>query len=480
MEFIIKYLKNDDVDGFEQSKHALTSLDPNEMSKLPNIFYSNPNFIAYVAFYGAMNCFLSLQKQGESVDDVDDENRSAIHFACAGGNCKMVNMLIEDLDQFHNVDSLGRSPLHYAIEYNQNCITKFLVEKYTSDLSDCLDASLLINKKDIFGMTPFHLSVENENEEIVDYLIENGANVNLSDADGCVPVHIAAKIGSFQLLSKLIQKGAKANKKSKNGRTLFHFAAFSGSPWIINKIISTFKEEGDVKININTPDQFGRIPLHYACEQGSVSVVEELLKLHSDVNLRDVDGMLPIHFAAIKGNTDIIQLLIKYRSPVYAKDSNLRTPLHLACECGSYKAVRLLCRKFKNLVNEETKNGLTPLHSLASSDFDVDNADLVHYLVSKGSDINKKTKFGQTPLQCAIENGFLNTIGALVESGADLNIMNSSNSKGNEVYYSPKISASSSSLSSAFQSPCSSPNISRRSPTKSTFISQDMNLDELL
>ena len=183
-----------------------------------------------------------------------------------------------------------------------------------------------------------------------------------------------------------------------------------------------------------------------------------------------------------KIKSKVIELLIKYKSPVYVKDSELRTPLHLACECGSYKAACFLCKKYKNLINEETRYGLTPLHSLASSDYGADNRELVQYLVSKGSNLNKRNKFGQTPLQCAIQNGYLNTISVLVESGADLNVI-SENSKDPETkrtYLSPKRSTANSRMSSTFQSPCSSPNISRKSPNRISDNSNNFHLDNLL
>lgn len=485
MNSLIKFLINDDVYEFEKSRHLLNELDSSSMSSLPNIFDNHPNPIAYTAFYGATDCFLFLVKQGIKVQIIDDESRSAIHFACAG-NYKMVRMLIEDFDQFNCIDSLGRTALHYSVEYNQQKISQLLVEDYKSKQMSLFEAnnfqaSMLINTKDIFGVTPFHLSIEQENNELVDYFIENGANVNQSDNDGCAPIHIAAKVGSILLISKLINNGAKLHKKSKNGRTIYHFAAFSSMPSIFKDLLSLCENHIGKYYNINTPDRFGRIPLHYACEQGSIPIVHELLKLHSDVSRRDIDMMMPIHFAALNGNASIIQLLINYGSPAYVKDENLRTPLHLACESGSYNAVRFLCKKYKKLIKEETKYGSSPLHSLAENEVSSDNAQIAQFLISKGSDINKKNKFGQTPLHCATQNGLYNTIGILIDSGANLNIADNSlrnpldiafnlnNEEAKEILiengacFSPKRSAASSRLSSASQSPCSSPKIVRKS-----------------
>ena len=102
MDSLIKSIKNDDVCNFEKLIHLLDKLD---LSDLPDIFCNNPNFIAYAAFYGATKCLLFLLKQGMKTENVDDESRSAIHFACAGGNLKMVQMIIEDFNQLNYVDA---------------------------------------------------------------------------------------------------------------------------------------------------------------------------------------------------------------------------------------------------------------------------------------------------------------------------------------------------------------------------------------
>ena len=491
MDSILKCLEIDDVQSFEKTYDHLLNIDVSNLADFPIIFHSCPNPIAFASFYGAKECFLFLMRNGIQIENIDDESRSAIHFACAGGNYNMVHMLIEDFNQFYCIDALGRNPLHYSSEYDHIKISKLLIEKWKSKQSGNLEASVLINKKDIFGITPFHLSVENGNEEFFDYFISNGANVNIADSDGCTSIHIAAKVGSINLISKLIQNGAKVSKKSKNGRTIFHYAVFCKISSIFNDLLLLCGHD-----YINTPDRFGRIPLHYACEQGVISVVHELLKLHSDVRKRDVDMMMPIHFAALNGNVDIMQLLINYGSPVYVKDDNLRNPLHLACESGSYSAVRYLCNKFKNIIKEETKYGSTPLHSVVENENSTDNEELVRFLISKGLDVDKKNIFGQTPLHCATQNKLNKTVGVFIESGANLNLTDDSfcnpldiaiNLNDDEVkemliengaLMSPKRSSFASRSSSASQSPCSSPKIPNRLNTLS-IVPIDLSLDPL-
>lgn len=66
-------------------------------------------------------------------------------------------------------------------------------------------------------------------ENIVDLLIENGANVSASSQDGWTPLHNAANNGHLSILKKLIEKGADVNVKKDDGYIALHNAAQKGT-----------------------------------------------------------------------------------------------------------------------------------------------------------------------------------------------------------------------------------------------------------
>ena len=53
-----------------------------------------------------------------------------------------------------------------------------------------------------------------------------------------------------------------------------------------------------------------RIPLHYACMNNHIKIVELLLNQQSDVNVQDIYGYTPINYAVMNTNLEIIRLLI--------------------------------------------------------------------------------------------------------------------------------------------------------------------------
>ena len=54
---------------------------------------------------------------------------------------------------------------------------------------------------------------------------------------------------------------------------------------------------------MNDPDEYGRLPIHYACKRGDPDIVDFLLRKGAKVNVPDGDGRLPIHIMLL--NTDV-------------------------------------------------------------------------------------------------------------------------------------------------------------------------------
>lgn len=71
-------------------------------------------------------------------------------------------------------------------------------------------------------------------------------------------------------------------------------------------------------------------PLHYACREGYLQLVEVLLRYGANPNMEDVDMLTPLHFAAQSNQTDCAALLIKYGAIVDAPDIAGWTPLRTA------------------------------------------------------------------------------------------------------------------------------------------------------
>ncbi len=108
--------------------------------------------------------------------------------------------------------------------------------------------------------------------EIVNYLINQGAKLEDMDEYGYIPLHFAAQSGHLQTVITLVEAGSNINKVSQKK----HYRLFD---------INTEKTTGS-----------GETPLHRACHLGHVDVAKYLLNNGADksLNIKDIYGDTPI------------------------------------------------------------------------------------------------------------------------------------------------------------------------------------------
>jgi len=82
------------------------------------------------------------------------------------------------------------------------------------------------------------------------------------------------------------------------------------------------------------------------CRQGSLSNVVEYVKANGNDCLFAVDDSLnsPLHIACVNGHVELVEALINMGSNLEARDIFLRTPLHLSVETSQDAVVQSLIR----------------------------------------------------------------------------------------------------------------------------------------
>ena len=150
---------------------------------------------------------------------------------------------------------------------------------------------------------------------------------------------------------------------------------------------------------IKQGDDLGWTPLHFAAHMGNNNYVKLLLENDNSLaNIKNNEGLSALHIAAKDGNIDVMTELIRTCPDIYELlDNKGQTALHAAVESGKSEAVRFFLRrpKFKGLINEQDKEGNTPIN-LAT----IKRHNRVISLLKEGDglDLNAKNKEGFTTL----------------------------------------------------------------------------------
>jgi len=219
---------------------------------------------------------------------------------------------------------------------------------------------------------PIHLIFErNPPFEIVRQLIRiYPASLECKNYGEDLPMHIACREGvSKEIIEHMIEKNFETVKICDcEGRLPIHLAAASQSIHVksIEDIIS-FYEKG-----VRTPDDFGLLPLHWACSRKAPAlIVETLIKAYPyATELKDSFGRLPIDLAKKSNNSEkakIMELLSRdpssWTSAMMSTIVTLSNKLH-AAEAMESDFERQLSQ-IKKLVhkNSRSDNVIKSLHT---------------------------------------------------------------------------------------------------------------------
>ncbi|XP_013172596.1 PREDICTED: integrin-linked protein kinase [Papilio xuthus] len=116
----------------------------------------------------------------------------------------------------------------------------------------------------------------------------------------------------------------------------------------------------DTEHDMNQGDDHGFSPLHWACKEGHIKIVEMLIRRGARINVTNMGDDTPLHLAAAHGHRPIVQLLLQNRVDVNFTNEHGNSPLHYACFWG-YSAIAEDLVLAGALVSLANKDGDTPL-----------------------------------------------------------------------------------------------------------------------
>ncbi|KAL8334232.1 hypothetical protein RB593_003761 [Gaeumannomyces tritici] len=430
------------------------------------------------AYFGLRHHLEALAKE-ESVNTQDDHGATPLLWAAVGGQEEALMWLLEYGGAKPDIhDALQRKLLHHATTRRWGRALKLLLEKGApAAMVDCGNMTLL------------HHAVFDEWTLGIDLFLEAGHDIDapvrlregyyldqarvcawdlqreLRDSDskggstGLTPLHYAAFTGRADMVEFLLERGANPAARTECGETALHLAISQKvirpriergqcrnillpevkecvkrdrHMWIINgdwKTLEThimdlleiddyengvwdekrqwMKEKRyrlvemlvrHPKTDVNEADVDGRQPLHMLlqAEENSERFARMLLDHGADVSGRDNDGQTPLLVACSGGNVGLALLLLERGADITETDARGRNVLHyVAAKTGMQPILEMCELQSPGLFQCQDRRGRNMLHYLCSAGTQLT---LLPRVCAGGAGINDADDNGLTPL----------------------------------------------------------------------------------
>jgi ankyrin repeat protein len=239
----------------------------------------------------------------------------------------------------------------------------------------------------------------------------NPALVQARDAGGSTLLHHAAAFGAKEMLELLLNAGAEVNARNGRGAAALHWA-------VSNEGRTRLLLERGAAINSQTDS--GRTALYLAASQSNHdAVLRLLLDKGADPNLATLNGRSPLMAAAGAGELAMVRLLLERKANPKAAMGNGSTALFDAARSRNVAVIRSLLDAGAG-VNTQTKRRETALGVAAMQG----SEDIVNLLLERGAEVNVQDERGYSPLMYAAYSEAMpaGIVRTLLAKGADTRI----------------------------------------------------------
>ncbi|MCG9792534.1 ankyrin repeat domain-containing protein [Flavobacterium algicola] len=318
--------------------------------------------------------------KGMSLKDVDANGSTAFDYVAKSGNISLLKTLL----------SKGVKPTDNALLFAAQGSRR---ESNTISVYQYLINEVKLNPRvqNKEGETALHLIANKADQnEIITYLIANGAASNAVDKEGNTPLMIAATSRDIAALELLLPLAKDKNAENSKGQTALSSAVVSGTPEAVALLlenganVAILDKEGNnlgyyMIQSYRSQAGMGRGEAGSKPKENPFDTKMKLLQNKGlDLASSQNDGNTLYHLAVIKNDLSLLKKL---------------APLQID-------------------VNAKNKDGLTALHKIAMVSQD-DN--LLKYFLSIGAKKEISTDFDETPYDLAKENETLSKNNISVE-----------------------------------------------------------------
>lgn len=279
-----------------------------------------------------LNDFLA--RDSSAIDFLDEEGRSAVHYACFYDQMGCLDILLKYGASAVIRDKKGWLPLHVAVDVNatrlfEKFILKPLSSAYSSQTSisskDLHIAAGIAAEKGHIRALKFFLSLD---------AVKKMINDPLATRERMTLLHKAAISGNIRCIQEILDNGAKVDSVDERGETAVHIAAMNGHCIILQILIEHGNRVARRGQHASVQAKGGLRPLHYAAREGHVDCLKLLLSMDDDL---DINARTENYDRFKRSQSAFSVSSQAYNGPLFSA-----TPLHFAVYYGHLEAAECL------------------------------------------------------------------------------------------------------------------------------------------
>jgi ankyrin repeat protein len=342
------------------------------------------------------------------------QQTTALHSAAAGGLTGSCEILLKQADMLLDVKDInGWTALLYAAHGGCLNVVQLLLQ-HGAD----------INAVDIKRNNALMIAACTGNIAVAQLLLDSGADINGSDIHGQNSLFKTVYKGHVSMIELLVQHRLTVTTVSNDGWTLLMVAAKgshkAAAEWLIQHLVY-----------LDAVNNSGGTALHIACcsDSDDADMVELLLANGADVHKRIGAGRTALDGAVLRGNIECVKVLIAAGADVNRADSDGASSLHVAVGKNNSAAVQLLLEHGATaVVNSVILEWCTLGTQCCSSAIALmmcTGVETVQQLLAAGADVHMTNNAGDTCLHVAAKHNWkAPLICLLIKAGADLHAVN--------------------------------------------------------
>ncbi|XP_043469215.1 putative ankyrin repeat protein RF_0381 [Leptopilina heterotoma] len=293
-------------------------------------------------------------------------------------------------------------------------VIKYLDEDFKSVINKCedFDVNELMHSNE---MSLLHSAIEGKKQNVVEILIEFGANVDVKDGSQQTPLFYAVESKQIEIAEMLLKAGANVNAKDLDDIMPINFAfgeredTNGNEKYKPSKLVKLLCSYG---ADLNFKNENGNMTLLSVCKKGNFKEIEFLIEHGADLLSSDEDGKTALHYAALGFNYNIVEFLLRSGFDINAKyffnDNLVHTLANFSKDL--YTVLNLLVGDgiINNVLNETHYNGIK------------ESANMVEFFADNGADINSFMHERYTPLLSSVQSNYLEITECLLELNAKI------------------------------------------------------------